>query len=428
MKDQIINLGDSFEASVEMSADGFAYVSVEVEFVGVTETPLYVEAQLVVFRGENIVSISDPSASEVSTNSPCLYLSDSYYAGTDQIADGYLINYRTFFPAESFVIETPVPPEIARQSGAYLIHSPKSGLFSRERWESGEITAESIVVKNVAGEDDELFANVSTRKPGFAGFRLTCASAESSDYTFFRIMDKPQVSSDPLRVHLQKELQVNLTGFTANEWLKSEKQTITDIKHNFQGESSSNELNELSEAGVRITVDEIMRWRSDLNLGMSVDPSTAAELVDFDDPDEYYQVIRYLCGYVIDKYQVAHEDHERDWAGNAILLDIFKPHRIGAVQEWDGIENPSDEEADEYFSVESLSNYSGLSQEERIVLAYNYLLSMRGASLYESKNAPELSEAEWRSELEQTLQFLRYSDQDNGDDDVDESFFDEESP
>ena len=423
MKNLDIDLVDHHEASVESSGDGYVYVTVDAEFGLIPDSPIYLEYQLLCLRDDVVVSSSDPSSAELTFENPRVYITDSFHAGEDQIPDSYKVNFRVFVPDEPVVIDTPIPPEIARQSGAFLIHSPKKGLLSREKWASGGVIAESVVVKNVAGEDDELFVNLAAKNHTQSGFVLNCESADNSDYTIFKIIDKPQVTSDYLRLHLKKDLKVTLVGYLAGDWKSTEKTAITEIKQNFQGESSSNELSELSDVGSRITVDEIMRWRSDLNLGMGVDPSSAAELVDFDDPDEYYDVIRHLCGYVIDKYQVAHEDHERDWAGNAIWLDIFKPHRIGAVQEWDGIENPTAEEADEYLSVESLSNYSGLSQAERIVLAYNYLLSMRGASLYESSDSPELGEAQWRSELEQTLQFLRYGDAEN--DDEDDSFFDD---
>lgn len=430
MKNLDIDLVDHHEASVESSGDGYVYVTVDAEFGLIPDSPIYLEYQLLCLRDDVVVSSSDPSSAELTFENPRVYITDSFHAGEDQIPDSYKINFRVFVPDEPVVIDTPIPPEIARQSGAFLIHSPKKGLLSREKWASGGVTAESVVVKNVAGEDDELFVNLAAKNYTQSGFVLTCESADNSDYTIFKIIDKPQVTSDHLRLHLKKDLKVTLVGYLAGDWKSTEKTAITEIKQNFQGSSdSSHTLDELAAEGIRITTDEIMRWRQDLNFGMELNPSLAAELVDFDDPDEVLQTIRYLAGYAIDKYQFAHEDHERDWAGNILLLDAFKAYRKRAVSEWDGIENPSEEEADEYISVEALVNCSGFSEKDTTLLAYNYLLSMRGAELYVETNDPQLTSEDWRRELTATLEFLtsdqsdqefapstlRYSDSRNGD-------------
>jgi len=407
MKNLDIDLVDHHEASVESSGDGYVYVTVDAEFGLIPDSPIYLEYQLLCLKDDVVVSSSDPSSAELTFENPRVYITDSFHAGEDQIPDSYKINFRVFVPDEPVVIDTPIPPEIARQSGAFLIHSPKKGLLSREKWASGGVTAESVVVKNVAGEDDELFVNLAAKNHTQSGFVLTCESADNSDYTIFKIIDKPQVTSDHLRLHLKKDLKVTLVGYLAGDWKSTEKTAITEIKQNFQGSSdSSHTLDELAAEGIRITTDEIMRWRGDLNFGMELNPSLAAELVDFDDPEEFVQTIRYLAGYAIDKYRFAHEDHERDWAGNILLLDAFKAYRARAVSEWDGIENPSEEEADEYISVEALVNCSGFSKKDTTLLAYNYLLSMRGAALYDEPNDPQLTNDDWRRELAATLEFL----------------------
>lgn len=230
MKNLSIDLVEHHHSDIELSSDGYVTISVEVEFGLIPETPIYIEAQLLSLKDDVVLSISDSYPHEVVFEHPRVYLSDSFHSGSDQIPDTYAINFRYFTPEEKYEIDTPIPPEIARQSGAYLIHTPKKGLLSREKWVSGAVSVDSIIVKNVAGEDDEIFANVSSSKPVATGFQLTCQSGDSNDFTIFKIFDKPQVASNPLRVHLTGDVVVAVTGFVASDWATTEPAAITEKK------------------------------------------------------------------------------------------------------------------------------------------------------------------------------------------------------
>ena len=230
MKKLNLSIVEHHGSEIEISSDGNVYVSVEVEFGEVPDTPVYVETQLLCLKDDIIISTSELSSSEVVADSSRVYLSDSFHAGNGQIPDSYIVNFRAFIPDEVCMIDTPIPPEIARQSGAYLIHTPKKGFLSREKWVSGAVSVDSIVVKNVAGEDDALFVNVSSLKPTETGFKITCTSGESDDYTIFKILEKPQTASDHLRVHLTGDLSVSLTGFSSTEWFISEKSAFVSTR------------------------------------------------------------------------------------------------------------------------------------------------------------------------------------------------------
>ena len=230
MKNLDIDLVDHHEASVESSGDGYVYVTVDAEFGLIPDNPIYIEYQLVCIKDDIVVSSSNPSSTELTFESPRVYITESFHAGQDQIPDSFKINFRVFVPDEPVVIDTPIPPEITRQSGAFLIHSPKKGLLSREKWASGGVTAESIVVKNVAGEDDELFVNLTAKNHTQSGFLVICASEDDRAYTIFKIIDKPQVTSDQLRLHLRKDLQVTLVGYEAGDWRATEFLPFTDFK------------------------------------------------------------------------------------------------------------------------------------------------------------------------------------------------------
>ena len=128
-------------------------------------------------------------------------------------------------------ISAPVPPEISRQSGSFLIHEPKKGFLSKEKWNTGSITIESVIVKNAAGDDDEVFINLFSKKPLDSGFKVQAESSGSADETIFRLVDKPHLTSDYLRLHLQENLNVTVTGFTASGWSMSDKKPFLDIQN-----------------------------------------------------------------------------------------------------------------------------------------------------------------------------------------------------
>lgn len=255
MKKLNLSIVEHHESEIEISSDGYVYISVEVEFGEIPDAPIYVETQLVCMKDDTIVTTSDLSSSEIDADSPRVYLSDSFHAGNGQIPDSYSVNFRAFIPDEVCTIDTPIPPEIARQSGAYLIHTPKKGFLSREKWVSGAVSIDSIVVKNVAGEDDALFVNVSSLKPIETGFQITCASGDSDDYTIFKILEKPQAASDQLRVHLTGDLTVSLAGFSSTDWFISEKAAFAGTREAEEESHGSEENTEYESDDYESTSD-----------------------------------------------------------------------------------------------------------------------------------------------------------------------------
>ena len=231
MAEQVIELVEKHGASLELSSDGYAYSTVEAEFSNIPETGVAVEAQIILFKEDTIVSASDPADCEVTSESPTFWLSDTFFAGTGQVPDSYCVCFRVFKPEDPVSISAPVPPEISRQSGSFLIHEPKKGFLSKEKWNTGSITIESVIVKNAAGDDDEVFINLFSKKPLDSGFKVQAESSGSADETIFRLVDKPHLTSDYLRLHLQENLNVTVTGFTASGWSMSDKKPFLDIQN-----------------------------------------------------------------------------------------------------------------------------------------------------------------------------------------------------
>jgi ribosomal protein L12E/L44/L45/RPP1/RPP2 len=231
MAEQLIELVEKHGASLELSSDGYAYSTVEAEFSNIPETGVAIEAQIILFKEDTIVSASDPADCEITSESPTFWLSDTFFSGTGQVPDSYCVCFRVFKPEDPVSISAPVPPEISRQSGSFLIHEPKRGFLSKEKWNTGSITIESVIVKNAAGDDDEVFINLFSKKPLDSGFKVQAESSGSADETIFRLVDKPHLTSDYLRLHLQENLNVTVTGFTASGWSMSDKKPFLDIQN-----------------------------------------------------------------------------------------------------------------------------------------------------------------------------------------------------
>ena len=231
MAEQSIELVENHGASLEVSSDGYAYSTVEAEFLNIPETGVAIEAQIILFKEDTIVSASDPAECEVTSESPTFWLSDTFFSGTGQVPDSYCVCFRVFKPEDPVSISAPVPPEISRQSGSFLIHEPKKGFLSKEKWNTGSITIESVIVKNAAGDDDEVFINLFSKKPLDSGFKVQAETLRSADETIFRLVDKPHLTSDYLRLHLQENLNVKVTGFTASGWSMSDKKPFLDIQN-----------------------------------------------------------------------------------------------------------------------------------------------------------------------------------------------------
>lgn len=342
MKDQQISLIEHHEASIETSSDGYVHVAVEAEFGLIPDSPTYIEAQLLSLKEGVVISVSEPTSVKVAFENPRIYVSDSFHSGEGQIPDSYAINYRVFTPtSDAIEIETPIPPEIARQSGSYLIHTPRKGFISNEKWMSGAVSVDSIVVKNVAGEDDEVFVNISSKKPLETAFVITCESSSNSDQTIFQAFNKPQMTSDHLRLHLSGDLKVVVAGFSGSSWKTTELAPFKDLRRaeeyeeeDGRGDFSSEEpllsdYNAVTERAFNWYVNMIRKFDDyDLALekvveeldGAVVDAGVETEFGWYAEiPERDFQgIIKALLGHYRRHYD---EDHERE-------------HYLGPLHTW----------------------------------------------------------------------------------------------
>ena len=79
MAEQSIELVENHGASLELSSDGYAYVTVEAEFSNIPETGVAIEAQIILYKEDTIVSASDPADCEITSESPIFWLSDTFF-------------------------------------------------------------------------------------------------------------------------------------------------------------------------------------------------------------------------------------------------------------------------------------------------------------------------------------------------------------
>ena len=79
MAEQLIELVEKHGASLELSSDGYAYSTVEAEFSNIPETGVAIEAQIILYKEDTIVSASDPADCEITSESPTFWLSDTFF-------------------------------------------------------------------------------------------------------------------------------------------------------------------------------------------------------------------------------------------------------------------------------------------------------------------------------------------------------------
>ena len=82
----------------------------------------------------------------------------------------YQLSYRLYSEHEERRFSPTLPPEISRRSGAFSIFEPSKKLFFSEKASSGPIKLDSIVIRNVAGEDDSVHINLSGKEYCNSGF------------------------------------------------------------------------------------------------------------------------------------------------------------------------------------------------------------------------------------------------------------------
>jgi hypothetical protein len=228
MSNPHLDLVEHHEASVKVSTGGWITVSVDAEFGLPPEVPIFIEAQLISLKDDTVLSSSVSYYAEISLSNPRIFLSDEFQGGEDCTPNNYKISFRLFTVENPVEIDAPIPPEIAREAGAFLIHAPKKGFLSSEKWNSGTVSVESVVIKNVAGEDDQIFVNLTSKKPLSAGYIIDCVSGDKADKSDFRIVEKPQQSSQSLSVHLRDNLIVTLTSYSASDWHITDRTDFTE--------------------------------------------------------------------------------------------------------------------------------------------------------------------------------------------------------
>ena len=157
---------------------------------------------------------------------------------------------------------------------------------------------------------------------------------------------------------------------------------------------------------------DILEWTSDYDYEFDV-YNDGPRLYN-QDPGEFFWALRAACEYIITKYQSVHEDHERDWVGDAIMeLPIFEnkyPEIISLSQgdEPSNYPNTLEELQEDYgFCFDDLiQGLSILTEGQMRLFNLNYLKLMRGGDVVEDETDLKLDKNGWASEITATLQFL----------------------
>ena len=218
-----LNVVSKQNARLVAHSGGYFDLSAEFLFGGLQESSVIIEHQLLVFADEILLAASEPICSTLTSEHASIWVSAYFFWGKGKGPMNYQLSFRLYTEHEECRFSPALPPEISRKSGAFSIFEPSKKLFSSEKSSSGPIKLESIVIRNVAGEDDSVFINLSSKDPGNSGFLISCESNNAQTESDFQMMEKPMKSSYSLGLHLHDELDVKLKGFSALSWEQSSK-------------------------------------------------------------------------------------------------------------------------------------------------------------------------------------------------------------
>jgi hypothetical protein len=248
-----LNVVSNQNARLVAHPDGYFDLSAEFLFGGLQEGSVIIEHQLLVFSEEYLLAASEPVTSCLSLEDASIWVSAYFFRGKVKGSMNYQLSYRLYSEHEERRFSPALPPEISRQSGAFSIFEPSKKLFSSEKSSSGPIKLESIVIRNVAGEDDSVFINLSSKDPCNSGFLISCESNDAQTESDFQMMEKPMKSSYSLGLHLHDELDVKLKGFSALSWEQSSKFSCPQATPPETFEDEPTRENESREGVVRIS-------------------------------------------------------------------------------------------------------------------------------------------------------------------------------
>ena len=244
-----LDIASGQSTSLKELSDGYYELDAEFLIRGLTDEEVVLESQLVVLVNDITVATSAPTQTALTAKDSSISISAYFFSGGAIIPSNFQLMYRVFIPHEEISFSPALPPELARNSGAFSVYKPSKKILSREKSSSGPIDVESIIVRNVAGEDDSVMINVSSKKPATSGFIFACESNDVAVISDFELVDKPKKTSSSLILHLHNDLSVKLKGFSETGWKESSlfsspslsKKIEASTESTFQIQSTNNE-------------------------------------------------------------------------------------------------------------------------------------------------------------------------------------------
>ena len=383
-----------------------------------------ISSQILTFIDDNFFNCDQPSIDLISNKDDTVYLYGYLTNFGKKIPNKFSIYCKSYNYSDNFVKVFNTPPKATGKGGSFSIQIPEKNKLGQNKWKCGPVNIESIILNR---DEDNINISINIENEDFKNVIpiINIKNLSNNEVT----NERPEIS-DTQKINLQistelcDELEFELEIFKLESSILTPSQDIPYVEKIIRTDFTQKEIDTYISDGIAgfepEGIHEYMYKKYDFNIS-----SDTPKLFQ-SNPFEFFWRFRSACGYLIDRYNTSHVDHERDWADNLLVHPVFEGKyaeimSISQGGEKDDYPNTIDKLQEEYgFSLDDLfqgCNSDILSEDEQKLVNLNYLKLMRGynanrgVKLLTKISQGNLSKNQWIEELQKTFTFLKESDQ-----------------
>ncbi len=401
------------------------------------------DTQILNFIDDNFFEFDQPSIDLIANKDDTVYLYNHLANFGEKIPNKFSLYCKKYNYSDNFVKVFKTPPKTSSKGGTFSIEIPEKNKLGDNKWKCGPVKIESIILNR---DEDNINISINIDNEDFKNVipYINIKNLNNDEVT----NERPQIS-ETQKINLQistelcDEFEFELEIYKLESSILTPSQDIPYVEKIIRTDFTKKEIDTYISNGITgfepEGIHEYMYKKYDFDIS-----SDTPKLFQ-SNPFEFFWRFRSACGYLIDRYNNAHVDHERDWAENLLVHPVFEGKyaeimSISQGGEKDDYPDTIEKLQEEYgFSLDDLfqgCNSDTLSEDEQKLINLNYLKLMRGynanrgVKLLTKISQGNLSKNQWIKELEKTFTFLKESDQefDREDDEYDQNEEDTPNP
>jgi len=377
-------------------------------------------SQLLTFIDDNFFDCDEPSIDLITNKDETVYIYGYLTNFGEKIPNKFSMYCKTYNYSDNFVKVFKTPPETSSKGGSFSIQIPEKNKLGENKWKCGPINIESIIINR---DEDNINISINIENEDFKNVipNINIKNLRNNEVT----NERPEISETQkiniqISTELCDELEFELEIFKLESSILTPSQDIPYVEKIIRTDFTQKEIDTYISDGMGGLepegIHEYMYQKYDFDISRDTPKLFQSN------PYDFFWRFRQACGYLIDRYNTSHVDHERDWADNLLVHPVFEGKyaeimSISQGGEKDDYPNTIDKLQEEYgFSLDDLFhgfNYDILSEDEQKLVNLNYLKLMRGynanrgVKLLTKISQGNLSKNQWIEELEKTFTFLK---------------------